>query len=73
MKHMLAGLALLVGANGAAFCQTNDRPVHPGTAILDSMGIVAGAPDQMPKRDAQADTAKPTMPATKVSTPATHQ
>jgi hypothetical protein len=26
--------------------RSSDRPVHPGTAILDAMGIVAGAPVQ---------------------------
>lgn len=39
-------LALLAGSSVAAYGQSIDRavvgPVHPGTAILDSMGIIAG-------------------------------
>ena len=59
MKCLVAGLALLVGLSGVAYCQnsipaSNERQVHPGTAILDSMGIVAGAPDPAEQRDARA-------------------
>jgi len=47
MKYVVVGLALCVGLSGAAHSQGSvtaapDRSVHPGTAILDSMGIVAG-------------------------------
>ena len=53
------GLAALVSMSAAAYGQTNVAtapstgvPVHPGTAILDAMGIYAGAP-------AEADRALP--------------
>ena len=46
-------LAVLASMSIAAYGQGNgatapstDVPVHPGTAILDAMGIVAGAPVQ---------------------------
>jgi hypothetical protein len=60
MKTVMAGLALLVGMAGAGYCQSrvpdqSDRPVHPGTALLDSMGIVAGASDGTPTHNALAD------------------
>ena len=50
MKHVMAGMVVLVGLSSAGYCQNSvsaadDRPVHPGTALLDSMGIVAGAPE----------------------------
>jgi hypothetical protein len=60
MKSALAGITVLIGLSGAALCQ-NKTPtpgnsvVHPGTALLDSLGIVAGAPDPVPEKDAQAD------------------
>lgn len=45
------GLVALVSMSSAAYGQNNVAtapstgvPVHPGTAILDAMGIVAGAP-----------------------------
>jgi hypothetical protein len=49
MKFTLPGLALLIGMSGAAHCQSsipasNGDAVHPGTALLDSMGIFAGLP-----------------------------
>ena len=61
MKCALAGLAVLIGLSGAAVCQNKtptpgNRLVHPGTALLDSLGIVAGAPDPVPQKDAQVDT-----------------
>jgi hypothetical protein len=62
MKHAVIGFALLVGTIGAGYCQSRtsdqpDRPIHPGTALLDSMGIVAGAPDATPMNKVQSDTA----------------
>jgi hypothetical protein len=48
MKLVAVGLALQVGMVSLGQAQTSDRPVHPGTALLDSMGIVAGAPDPGP-------------------------
>lgn len=62
MKTLAAGLALLLGISGAAHCQSSapgssDRPVHPGTALLDRMGIFAGAPEATPTTSAEADTA----------------
>ena len=50
MKSLVAGLAVLVGLSGIAYGQNSlpapdERPMHPGTALLDSMGIYAGAPD----------------------------
>lgn len=64
MKSLVAGLAVFVGLSGIAYCQnslpgSNERPVHPGTALLDSMGIYAGAPDTAEQRDAQASLADP--------------
>jgi len=70
MKHLMSGLVLLVGVTGTAFGQTsstNDSPVHPGTAILDSMGIVAGAPDQASKGNVQDTAATPSVRATPTS------
>jgi hypothetical protein len=60
MKTAMAGLALLVGMAGAGYCQSrapdqSDRPVHPGTALLDSMGIGADVPDTMPAHNVRAD------------------
>ena len=48
MKYVIVGLTVLVGMTVAAHSQsrgsaTSDEPAHPGTAILDSMGIFAGA------------------------------
>ena len=44
---VIVGFVLLAGTSVAAHGQGNGtavvRPVHPGTAILDSMGISAGA------------------------------
>jgi hypothetical protein len=34
------------GQGNVATAPSTDVPVHPGTAILDAMGIVAGAPAQ---------------------------
>ena len=44
---------------GARYCQSRrmislTRPVHPGTALLDSMGIYAGEPEPAQKADAKA-------------------
>lgn len=43
---VIVALALLAGTSVAAYGQSTSRvgvgPVHPGTAILDSMGIIAG-------------------------------
>jgi hypothetical protein len=60
MKTVMAGLVLLVGMAGAGYCQSRvpgqpDRPVHPGTALLDSMGIGAGASDGTPTHNALTD------------------
>jgi hypothetical protein len=50
MKAALSvSLAALAGVSIAAYGQNNvttatSGPVHPGTTILDAMGIVAGAP-----------------------------
>jgi hypothetical protein len=71
MKHLAVAAALLLGMGSAGYGQTgvpaaqlNTQSVHPGTAILDSMGIVAGAPDKTEKAEASsaaANTAR--MPA----------
>ena len=58
MKQLIAGLVVLVGLSSAGYCQNdastaNDRPVHPGTALLDSMGIFAGAPEPAKAADTQ--------------------
>lgn len=47
MKCVIVGLTVLVGMTVAAHSQssgsaTPGEPVHPGTAILDSLGIPAG-------------------------------
>ncbi len=47
MKRTILVLTIVVGSAAAAFAQSNSpstqtEPVHPGTAILDSMGIYAG-------------------------------
>ena len=66
MRCVVSGLALLVGLSSAAYCQNSvptadGRPVHPGTAILDSMGIFAGVPDPGEQQDAQASIPSTTM------------
>ena len=46
---LLVSLAALASVSVAAYGQNNvatGGPVHPGTAVLDTMGIVAGAPVQ---------------------------
>ncbi|HEX3402372.1 MAG TPA: hypothetical protein VHT74_18830 [Acetobacteraceae bacterium] len=51
MKYLTVAAALLLGMGSAGYCQASIRAqpgnqqVHPGTALLDSMGIVAGVPD----------------------------
>jgi hypothetical protein len=61
MKYSLGGLAVLIALGGAAVCEyktptPGNRLVNPGTAILDSMGIVAEAPAPVPEKNAQVDT-----------------
>ena len=52
MKCLAVSLIMVVGIAGAA-CSHSEPPlptggsVHPGTAILDSMGIFAGEPKQV--------------------------
>ncbi len=58
MKYPIAGVALLIGMAGTAYCQgsgtASERgPVHPGTALLDSMGIYAGTPQVAQRPGAQ--------------------
>ena len=46
---LLVSLAALAGVSATAYGQNNvatGGPVHPGTTILDAMGILAGAPVQ---------------------------
>jgi hypothetical protein len=77
MKSLVAGLALFLSISGAAYCQSSapassDGQVHPGTALLDRMGIFAGAPAAMPTSKAEADpadkglSAPPTKPPSKL-------
>lgn len=66
MKYAIIGLAMLAGTAGAGYCQSqtydqSGRPVHPGTALLDSMGIYAGDPQPEQKADA-----RPSAPGTTV-------
>jgi hypothetical protein len=49
MKSLLMAVVLLASPSIAAYSQSSPRtssepPVHPGTAILDRMGIYAGNP-----------------------------
>ena len=58
MKYVVAGIALLIGMASAGYCQnrmptSESGPVHPGTALLDAMGIPAGAPEATDKGDTQ--------------------
>jgi hypothetical protein len=53
MKFPLMTIVILTSLSCAAYSQTpapanEKQPVHPGTAILDGMGIYAGNP--MPKQ-----------------------
>jgi hypothetical protein len=78
MKTVMAGLALLVGMAGAGYCQSrasdqSDRPVHPGTALLDSIGIGAGVPDATPTRNPPEDTQARATLAEPASTTLKHQ
>lgn len=75
MKFALANLAILVGLSGAAYCQDgartqDDRNVHPGTALLDSAGILAGASDAVSTNEAKASTESTSAPGTAVTTAA---
>jgi hypothetical protein len=75
MKFALANLTILVGLAGAAYCQDgvraqDGRSVHPGTALLDSEGIFAGAPDPARTNKAQASTENTSMPGATVTTAA---
>ena len=52
MKCSLMAIVMLASLNGVAYSQgsphtATDQPVHPGTAILDSLGIDAGKPTPM--------------------------
>jgi hypothetical protein len=74
MKRVIASMVVLVGLSGAGYCQNsastaNDRPVHPGTALLDSMGIVAGAPEPVETADTQAGMTRTSAVASPDSTP----
>jgi hypothetical protein len=67
MKCIIAGLTVLVGMTAAAHSQssgpaTPGQPVHPGTAILDSMGIFAGMPVPDPKTNRNAVAASTVAP-----------
>ncbi len=49
VKHMLFAALVLAAMSGAVYSQgvpqtSGEKPVHPGTALLDSMGIFAGYP-----------------------------
>lgn len=49
MKRPLIAIVMLASLSGAAHSQGSpqtggEQPVHPGTAILDRMGIDAGKP-----------------------------
>lgn len=71
MKSSMAGLVLLMGMFGVPLAQTstpltNDRPTHPGTAILDSMGIAAGA-ERTTTNNPPVHADVPAMPATPAS------
>jgi hypothetical protein len=59
MKYAVAGIVLLIGTGSAALCQdrmpaSGNGIVHPGTALLDSMGIIAGAPEVTGNDDSRA-------------------
>lgn len=74
MKAVTVGLAFLIAMGGVAYCQSsvpkaNEHATHPGTALLDSMGIVAGAPDATGTRDAQATLPSTTVVASPNGTP----
>lgn len=74
MKYMLMSVVILAAMSGAAYSQRTsqsaDQRVHPGTAILDRMGIFAGY--SVPaEKTRQANTES--MPITQVSEPATKQ
>jgi hypothetical protein len=75
MKFVVVNLAILAGLSGAAYCQDSVRPqdgrtMHPGTALLDSVGIVAGAPDAVSTNEAKASTESTSAPGTAVTTAA---
>ena len=75
VKSPLIAIVVLGSLAGTAYSQNssqtgNEQPVHPGTAILDNMGIYAGNP--MPvQRSLQAKSTD--TQATPVSNPATKQ
>ena len=75
MKRALTAVILLYALSGVTYSQNasqtdKEQPEHPGTAILDSMGIFAGNPATEQKAP-QAEAEK--MPATRVSESATKQ
>jgi hypothetical protein len=68
MKYVVAGIMLLIGTGSAAYCQnrlpvSDNGPVHPGTALLDSLGIFAGVPEAAGKDDSQARLSSATVTA----------
>jgi len=74
VKRPLIAILVLGSLAGTAYSQNtpqtgNEQPVHPGTAILDKMGIDAGKP--MPVQSSQAKSTD--TEATRISTPATKQ
>ena len=75
VKCALTAVILLSAVSGATYSQSvpqmgKEQSVHPGTSILDSMGIFAGNPATEQKAP-QAEAEK--MPATRVSESATKQ
>ncbi len=75
MKCPLITIVVLASLSCAAHSQTSaltskEQPVHPGTAILDSMGIYAG--NATPKQAARQPKAENT-PASQTSAQASKQ
>lgn len=71
---LIVSIVVLGSLSGTAHSQNspqigNDEPVHPGTAILDSMGIYAGKPmpvqTSLDVKSAKTQTTKVSDPATK--------
>jgi len=60
MKHVLAAVIVLSAVSGIAYSQSKppmseSQSVHPGTAILDRMGIFAGNPAPTQEAASAAD------------------
>jgi hypothetical protein len=68
MKYMLTAMVVLAAMGGGAYSQNvtqkpGDQPVHPGTAILDRMGIFAGNPAPAPRTQQASQSLTNTAPA----------